>query len=626
MKPGKIKTNAKDYTAKDVQVLEALDGVRARPTMYIGSVDGDGLFQMLKEIADNGADEALAGRNDYVGVHVADDGATVTVWDKGGGVPVEKHPKTGKSTVIEIFTKLHAGGKFGGKAYDQGSKGVHGVGASVTNALSESFMVWTCRNSQWYNVRFAKGKLKGDLTKCKAPRLPNGDKAKRGTIITYKPDASCFKAKVKLDTKKVNDYLELQSYLHAGVTFALQAGKLNNTYKHEKGLAALLDREVARLNVEVISRDPFIVRDGAVDVALRWTEHDEEYLTSYVNGSLTRDGGTHTRGLYDAMNDALKPYKGKRDYTPADIRCGLIGVLNAGMKEPEFSSQTKEKLIKESATRQVYDVVKPAFDAFFKKNKSLVANIIKRAEELKKLRSEFTANKKAAARIKSTKERALLPAKLSTSTTRDPKKRELFLVEGDSAGGTAKLARDANYQEILKLRGKVLNAYGPSGGKIFDNKEVLDILRAIGYEANSKVPTSKLRVGKIILLADPDVDGKHITVLLLSLFQRLMPRLFTEGRIYAVDSLLFNAYHGGKRYFGKSVDDVMHQLPKGTKLREGVQRIKGWGEVSPNVLEAVAFGPERRLIKVKPIEGDKLRKFVGIVGENAAAKRELLGV
>lgn len=286
----KTKAKGKDYTASDIEVLEELEGVRKRPAMYISSTDKFGLFQILKELMDNAADEAMANRNDYAGVCISKDKTTITVWDHGGGIPIEKHPKTGNSTLTDIFTKLHAGGKFGGKAYDKGSKGVHGVGASVTNALSERFQVFTCRKEQWWTQKFSKGKAKSPVEKSVAPKLPNGNKLKRGTLITYQADMSCFKKGSVLDPDYVHKYVELLSYLHSGVTFYFEHDKTSKTYIHKDGLQSLLNRTIKELKVEPISK-PLIHQRDNVDVALRWTEYDEEKITSYANGSNTAQHG-----------------------------------------------------------------------------------------------------------------------------------------------------------------------------------------------------------------------------------------------------------------------------------------------------------------------------------------------
>jgi DNA gyrase subunit B/topoisomerase-4 subunit B len=612
------------YSAKDVEVLEGLEGCRRRPAMYIGATDSNGIFQITKEVADNASDEALAGRNSYVGIHI--DGDTIHVADKGGGIPVEKHPKTGVSTLTEILTKLHAGGKFGSKAYAGGSKGVHGVGVSVTNALSSKFVVHTNRNGQWYRQSFSEGKPKSKVEKVAKVKFANTS-WKRGTIVSFVPDAKIFKAKSKLPIDLVSNYIEMQSYLHPGVTFYLNNNGKEISYHHKDGIIALLEKRIKELKTEKLTKKIFSISNKGVNCVFCWTELDEEMTFSYVNGSLTKDGGTHVKGLYDAINEAIKPFKGAKKFSAEDLRSGLLAIINIAIAEPEFSSQTKEKLIKAGVAEQVYNTLLPAVKKFFNENKSFAKLICKRAAEFNKLKADFVANKRAAAAIKSKKHKAQLPAKLSGSTTKNPDERELFLVEGDSASGSVINARDPKFQEVLSLRGKVINAYGKSSNKLFQNKEVLDILRAIGYDPSKPANSQKFRVGKVIILTDPDVDGKHINLLLLSIFQRICPKLIEQKKLYVVDSPLYNTQWKGKRYFGKSYKDVIRQLPKGAKPTDGVQRIKGWGEVGNAVIETVATDKkQRKLTLVKPINSKKLKRYISIVGDNPAARKELLGV
>ena len=345
---------ATSYTEKDVKIFKGLEAVRHKPGMYIGETGSGGLAQIIKEIIDNCLDEALAGRNKFVGLSFEKDGS-ICVWDRGGGVPVGKHKDTGKSTLISVFGTLHAGAKMNAKdkAYEA-SVGTHGVGSAATNALSEYFDVATFRDGKWYSVRFKKGVLKSDLKKISTPKTPDKKKAKCGTIVRFKPDLSCFDKNAKLNTKKIVAALEVSSYLYPTVTFVVVdniTGK-KKIYHQPNGYKALLEKKREALKAE-LSGKPFIYSSKNLNIVVQWSDHTEEAVSSYVNGSPTSEGGTHVKGFFAALNDALKPYKGKRaDFTPDDLRAGLIGVLNYKLAAPSFDSQTKENRHAPQPTRR----------------------------------------------------------------------------------------------------------------------------------------------------------------------------------------------------------------------------------------------------------------------------------
>ena len=620
---------SKKYTASDIEVLEPLEGVRARPGMYIGSTDDFGVLQICKEIIDNGIDEALGGHCDHILVDLSDKGQ-VKVWDNGRGIPVEKHPKHPKKSTLEIiFTHLHAGGKLGKEgAYEDGSVGTHGVGAAVTNALSSQFSVYTRRKKSWYQQTYAKGKPTIKVTKL------SGDKFKevpepKGTLVTFTPDKKIF-GKARLPVDDLKNMLELTAYLHPKVTFELVISKKKRHSFHQpKGVTALLKKMIKKTKSEIFGK-PVIIQQSGLDVVLQWTDHISENINSYVCGSPTPLGGTHMAGFAKALADAIKPYKpkrGKTEFKPEDLRVGLQGVLNLTIAAPEFSGQTKGKLATKEARDVVYNAVFPELKKFFAKNKKMTRDLVKRAIELAAGRKKFVADRKLITALKTKKKgTTLLPAKLTQSTTKKASEREIFFVEGESAAGTAKVARDPRYQEILALSGKIINVYKDRKQKAFANSAILDILKSIGYDPTAKDPVLKLRVGKIILLSDPDVDGKHINVLLLSLLQRVLPELFEQGIVRIADAPLYNAQFRGTRYFAGSRAELVKKAPKGLRP-EHIQRIKGWGEVNAPVLESVAFNPETRVLtKITPLSVRRAPKFEALMGKDTQFRKDLLGL
>lgn len=612
------------YNEKSIKILSTMQSLQKKMGMYLGSDSSDALFQILKEVVDNAVDEFLQGRGNHIKIDITKD-TVITVLDNANGIPVSiiKEPESGRkiNSLTAVFTRLHAGGKFDSKAYAKGSKGTHGIGVTATNAVSKFLSVWTVYKGTCWHQSFNLGEPKADVKKGTMPKF-KGKAAKVGTLVQFQPEFSLFKKNSKLDIKKVQEYLELLSYIHSGLTIDLFTEGKHTVYKQKDGLKALLELHMKQKEVEPFGKVLTFHRDG-VDIALQWSDYTDENVMSYVNGSFTRDGGTHVRGLLEALNKSLEPFRGKKAFAPQDLRSGLMVVLNVSVVEPKFSSQTKEKLTSEGTVKQVFEIAKPQFDAFFKGNKSFVQQLLKRAESMQKLREQFTANKKAASTLKSAKGKFALSSKLAACESKQYDKCELYIVEGDSAGGTAKQARDRNFQAVLPLRGKPLNAYGPSSAKLMQNKEVLDLLRAIGYEGDAKA--SKLKFGKIIILADADVDGKHITVLVMSILQRILPEVFKQGMVYTVDSPLYIA----RLKSGLVGANTLEQIKTAMGKEKGrITRLKGWGEAKPEELEQLAFNvAKRRLIKVTPlVSNGELAEYVNTVGESPATKRKLLGI
>lgn len=615
------------YDESSIQILDFPANVRKKPGMYIGSPDSSGIKQIAKEVYDNAIDEALAGRNKLVGMSFETDGSFI-IWDRGGGIPVGKHAKTGRSTLVEVFARLHSGAKMDSK--DSGysvSTGTHGVGAACTNALSEFFNVTTFREKQRYAVQFKQGKLVKDLQKLPGKVTTPDDKPMLvGTLIHFKPDLSCFMKGAKLDIKIVQDAFDIQSYLHPEVTFVVVDKNKNkvHVYHQPDGYKALLEKRRREYSAELIGK-PFLHNSKNLNIAVQWSDYTDEAVSSYINGSPTIGHGTHVAGFFKAINESLKPYRGKRDFTPSDLRSGLIGVVNYKMAAPMFDSQTKERLTSPHVEDDVYKQALPELTKFFGSNKTFARELCARAEEYKKLRSDFAANKKLAAKITNTR-KSNLPAKLADSLTKNPKERELYIVEGDSAAGTAASARNKAFQAVLPIRGKILNVYGPKGAKSFDtSEEIIAILQAIGYDPKVKDPENHLRVGKIILLCDADVDGAHITLLVLSLLYKVLPRAFVNKIVYIVNSPLFFVRYKEKVFYGNTMVRMNKITPEPAKKL--ITRIKGWGEISAKdgLLQRVAFNKETRsLTRIDDVPKEKRAYFAALAGEAPAERRKLL--
>lgn len=612
-----LKNTSENYSGKDISILTGIEACRKRVSYYLGSSDSNAIYQLLKEAVDNCIDEYQAGKNTFVGVEL--EGNQIIVYDKGRGIPVDIHPKTGKPTILGIFQELHSGGKFGSKAYKH-SAGVHGVGITATNALSKKMEVWTRRDNKWYNIVFEKGQITTKLnTKTPPPKLSS--KIEQGTILRFTPDFSRFDEGSKLSIKKVRESLDFASYIHGGLKIYLKTPKNEYNFIQKEGLLALLTKRIeAVTDLEMLSK-PLRVKTDSVDLALCWTASPDENTQSYVSGSFTSEGGTHLTGLYKALNDAIKPYKGKKEFTPADLRSGLYILMNVGVKEPQFSSQSKERLTSDYVTDEVYQAVKPELDKYFKSNKAMVKRIVEQASEVNKLYSKLKADKKTIADFNKTG-RGGLPSKLASSRTKNPEEREIFLVEGDSAAGFSKQARNNHYQEVLPLRGKIVNAYKKEGLKVLENKVAKDIFQAIGYDPSGK--SEKLRVGRIIFFCDPDVDGYHITLLLLALFQRVLPKAFVDKKIFFVDAPLFTAKQGSKTIYAATRDDLITKL--GGKIPPtGITRLKGWGEANVTQIREVAFNKAtRKLVRITDPSKKEMVEFAKIMGEDTEYRREFL--
>jgi len=488
------------YDESSIEVLEGLECVRKKPAMYIGDLtNGNGIFHILKEVLDNALDEAMNGYSDIVGCRITND--YIEVYDTGRGIPVGKLKDSNKSALEVIMTKLHAGGKISqnSNAYKQ-SVGTHGVGVSCTNALSEWFKVFTFRDKKWYSQSYSKGVPTSEVIK----EQP-GDSYKKGTVIRFKPDKTILKG--ELNVKIVEDWMETSSFLNSGIIFRFDTSDGYTVDYKSNGLVDYINKITNSIqdgSFEAI-REPFVIKTDNVDLILQWFETDKSDFKSWCNSSLTIEGGTHLNAVYQMITREFSEYAKKKDFKPEDLRAGLFGALNIKIPSPQFDSQTKEKLISPEATNIINNQVTESFKKYLK-NKSFVKRILSRAAELRTIYNKFNQEKKALSKLKTRGKLNLPPAaKFAISNTKEASERELYIVEGLSAGGTAKSARNPAFQEILMLKGKILNTERKNMSTAFESDDVLNILKAVGFDPDSKEHC--LRVGKIIILTDADVDG-----------------------------------------------------------------------------------------------------------------------
>ena len=510
-------------------------------------------------------------------------------------------------------------------------RNTHGMGVSIVNALSSLLDVWTHRDGQWYTQSFAKGKPTTKVLKVKKPPvIPNIDKKlqfKQGTIIKFVADPSVFEKGAKLQIGDLKEFLNISSYLIPGIKIQFATEKKQLQYYQPKGLVAYLETQLEKYKTEALGK-VFEYHCDSFDVAMCWSGYDEEGLSSFVNGVPTPEHGTHINGLNQAVMEALSPLKLKKHVFKAeDLRMGLIGVINVQVNQPKFTTQNKVKLATVEATEMVKKELKPQLVKFFSANKKIAKQIIEQAHQLNEVKAEFKINKKFITALKTKKKgKSLLPEKLTVAHTKDPMQKELFLVEGDSAAGTAESSRNSLYQEILALKGKPMNVFRNKPDKIAKNEPIQDIAKSIGYDPEKK--NHGYRIGRVILLADADDDGDHISLLLSGVMYKMFRPLIEAGNLYVVDgSSLFTTQVGTKRYYGPSRQKLLDKLPESHRNKANVTRLKGWGEANADLLEEVAFNPlTRKLKRIVAVKGKNLQKFLSVVDSDTAFRKELLGL
>ena len=595
------------YTAKDITVLEGLEPVRKRPGMYIGGVGATGLHHLVWEILDNSIDEAMNGYASNVTVTLHDDGSSVTIADDGRGIPVDKHPKTKKSALEVIFTTLHAGGKFDPGNYKT-SGGLHGVGASVVNALSKELVATVRRDGGQWEMKFRQGQVVGSLSKSGAARGT-------GTTVFFRPDSTIF-PKVEFDPELIRQRLEVSSYLHKGVklVFEDEAQKDRVVFQHTEGLADYLKKILVERSAAPVHEVPFTISkegDGAslrLDLAMQWTQSTDEHVRSYVNGIPTGSGGTHENGFRAGLGKAVRNFIDTHNLSPKgvtltaeDIREGLVAVLSVFVQEPQFQGQTKDRLNNPEVLSAVDSQVRPALEHWLNTNISVAESIVARIILAARAREASRAAQQEVVRKGPTSSRLTLPGKLSDCSSSGRDDSELFIVEGDSAGGSAKQGRDRTRQAILPLRGKVLNTESVSTAKVLENKELSDLVTALGCGIGKNFDLARLRYGRIIILADADSDGHHIATLLLTFMYRHMPGLMTSGRVYLAQPPLYRIDIGKETFWALDDGhrDRLLKLHANGRSRPEITRFKGLGEMMPKVLWETTLNPRtRRLLRV----------------------------
>ncbi|MEQ9407766.1 MAG: DNA topoisomerase IV subunit B [Fuerstiella sp.] len=619
------------YTGSDIEVLEGLEPVRKRPSMYIGGVDARGLHHLLWEVVDNSVDEFLAGECSRITVTLHKDGSSCTVSDDGRGIPVDKHPKMKKSSLEVILTTLHAGGKFSDKNYAR-SGGLHGVGSSVVNALSSKMVATVHRDGHEWTQTYRRGKPTGPVQKVKPFRG-------HGTSIFFHPDDTIFR-RTQFNSDTIRQHLEDISYIHGGLTILFRDEHRGETHElhHPDGIVTYIEKVIKESGKRTV-HEPLFSADkddstARVEVVLKWTESTDEHIRSYVNGIRTHAGGTHENGLKAGIAKAVRNYMEVHSFKPRgvtitteDIREGLVGILSIFHGDPMFQGQTKERLNNPEMTSHVDGIIRPALENWLNNNATLADAILGRIVLSARARLASRDAVKEVKRKSVASRKTNLPGKLVDCQSKNADDSELFIVEGDSAGGTAVMGRKAATQAVLPLRGKILNTESLAISKILKNQEINDLVETLGTGIGPNFDIHRLRYARIILLMDADSDGYHISTLLLTFFFRHMPELIRQGKLFIAQPPLFRIEVGKSIQYAQTdaqKEEILASLPD--SRTPTVLRFKGLGEMNAAQLRDTTLNPAARVLLRVDIESqlDADQTFHQLLGKEASERYKVI--
>ena len=620
------------YDASQIQVLEGLEAVRKRPGMYIGSTSASGLHHLVYEIVDNAIDEALAGYCNEIHV-IINEGNTITVTDNGRGIPVDVQAQTGKPALEVVYTVLHAGGKFGGGGYKV-SGGLHGVGASVVNALSEWLEVRVHKNGKIYQMRFARGHITQEMTIV-------GTTDRTGTTVTFKPDPEMFDTLV-YDYETLHTRMREQAFLNAGLKITTEDRRPGMEQKHTMHYEGGIKEFVTWLNRNKTAIHPGVIymqgvkTDAEAEVAIQYNDSYNDTILSFANNIHTPEGGMHETGFKTALTRVLNAYgqktgliKGDDKVSGDDVREGLTAVISVKLTDAQFEGQTKAKLGNASMRTLVDNIVSSGLTEFLEENPAVAKIILEKAMTANRAR-EAARRARDSIRRKNALEGATLPGKLSDCNERDPELTEIYIVEGDSAGGSAKGGRDARFQAILPLWGKMLNVEKARADKVYGNDKLNPVITALGAGIGDDFDVTKLRYHKVIIMADADVDGSHIRTLLLTFFFRFMRPLIEHGYVYAAVPPLFKISRGKttKLAFSEEEREKLAAELRGDNPNAKVEisRFKGLGEMDPHELWETTMNPETRVLKRIELEDAVAadETFTVLMGEKVEPRKEFI--
>lgn len=623
--------NHSEYNADQIQVLEGMEAVRKRPGMYIGGTNARGLHHLVYEVVDNSIDEALAGYCDNINV-IIEPGNIVKVMDDGRGIPISSHPNLNKPAVEIVMTVLHAGGKFDNKGYKV-SGGLHGVGVSVVNALAGWLEVEVMRNNKVYHQRYEEGVPVKELTVI-------GESQQSGTMIKFKPDEKIFD-NIDFEYERLVKRLKELAYLNKGIKIGIEDRRKDeikdDIFQYDGGIISFV-KELNK-NKDPIHEEPIYFEteegegDNHIEIAIQYNETYVDNIFTFANNINTHEGGNHLSGFKSALTRTINDYARRQDYLKEDdsnlsgddIREGIVAIVNVKLTDPQFEGQTKTKLANSEIRGIVDSVVSEKLDRFLEENPKVGSIIVQKAIKAAEARK---AAKKARelTRRKSALTTTALPGKLADCSSRDPEESEIYIVEGDSAGGSAKQGRDRKFQAILPLKGKILNVEKARLNKILNNNEIRSLITALGTGIGEEFNMEKARYKKIIIMTDADVDGAHIRTLLLTFFYRYMRPLLEAGNIYIAQPPLYKVNKGRKEYYvynDRKLEELLNEIGR---KRISIQRYKGLGEMNPKQLWKTTMDPENRTTLQVKIEDAVMADdiFTTLMGDKVAPRREFI--